>query len=61
MMPTLGTLMTDDRGTGRTALTRLLPVSLLGVQFDIHFRIAETEAAPTGVLESTCYQFTVSQ
>jgi hypothetical protein len=60
-MPTLGTITTDDGGTGRAALSRPLPASLLGVEFDIHFRIAESAAATSGVLESACYQFTVSQ
>ena len=60
-MPTLGTITTDDGGTGRAALSRPLPASLLGMEFDIHFRIAETETATAGVLESACYQFTVSQ
>jgi hypothetical protein len=60
-MPTLGTITTDSGGTGRAALSRPLPASLLGMEFDIHFRIAETEAATAGVLESACYQFTVSQ
>jgi hypothetical protein len=61
MMPTLGTITTDDGGTGRAALSRPLPASLLGMEFDIHFRIAETEAATAGVLESGCYHFTVRQ
>ena len=60
-MPTLGTITTDDGGTGRAALSRLLPTSLLGSEFDIHFRIAETATATSGVLESGCYQFTVSK
>jgi hypothetical protein len=60
-MPTLGTIMTDDGGTGRVALLRPLPASLLGMEFDIHFRIAETETATSGVLQSGCYQYTVSQ
>jgi len=60
-MPLLGTITTDDGGTGRATLTRPLPASLLGAQFDIHFRIAETPTATSGVLESSCYQFTVSQ
>jgi hypothetical protein len=58
---TLGTIETDERGTGRAALSRALPASLLGMAFDIHFRIAETERAPMGVLESGCYQYTVSR
>jgi hypothetical protein len=60
-VPTLGTVTTDDRGTGRAVLSRPLPAALLGVEFDIHFRIAETATATSGVLESACYQFTVSQ
>jgi hypothetical protein len=60
-MPTLGTITTDDGGTGRAALSRSIPGSLLGREFDIHFRIAETETATSGVLESACYQYTVSQ
>jgi len=60
-MPTLGTVTTDDAGTGRAALVRPLPASFLGVEFDIHFRIAETETATSGVLQSGCYQYTVSQ
>jgi hypothetical protein len=60
-MPTLGTITTDDTGTGRAALLRPLPASFLGREFDIHFRVAETETATSGVLESGCYQFTVSQ
>ena len=58
---TLGTISTDDSGTGRAELSRLLPASLVGTEFDIHFRIAETPMSPSGVLESGCYQFTVSQ
>jgi hypothetical protein len=60
-MPTLGTITTDDKGTGRAALVRPLPASLLGTEFDIHFRIAESETATSAVLQSGCYQFTVSQ
>ena len=60
-MPTLGTITTDDGGTGRAPLSRPLPASLLGVEFDIHFRIAEAATATSGLLESACYQFTVSQ
>jgi hypothetical protein len=61
-MPTLGTIMTDDSGTGRVALARNLPATVQpGATFDIHFRVAETPTAASGVLESACYQFTVSQ
>jgi hypothetical protein len=59
-MPTLGTITTDDTGTGRADLVRSLPASLLGMEFDIHFRVAETPTATSSVLQSDCYQFTVS-
>jgi hypothetical protein len=61
-MPTLGTITTDASGTGRAELTRDLPASIQpGVTFDIHFRVAESANAASGVLESGCYQYTVSQ
>jgi hypothetical protein len=60
MWLTLGTIETDDGGTGRAALSRALPAPP-GTEFDIRFRIAETPTAAMGVLESGCYQFTVSQ
>ena len=60
--PTLGEIRTDDRGTGRADLSRDLPAAVQpGARFDIHFRIAETPTAISGVLESGCYQYTVSQ
>lgn len=58
---TLGTIDTDERGTGRAALSRAIPASSLGTTFDIHFRVAEMPTAASGVLESGCYQYTVSQ
>jgi hypothetical protein len=61
-MPTLGTFTTDDRGTGRAELSRDLPAAVQpGTMFDIHFRIAEMPTLASGVLESACYQFVVSQ
>jgi hypothetical protein len=61
-MPTLGTITTDDTGTGRAELSRDLPAAVQpGASFDIHFRIAETPTTVSGVLESGCYQYTVSQ
>jgi hypothetical protein len=61
-MPTLGTVTTDDSGTGRASLSRDLPAAVQpGAAFDIHFRVAETPTAASGVLESRCYQYTVSQ
>ena len=52
-------IVTDDQGTGRAPLWRTLPASLLGTEFDIHFRVID--AAGSMVLESACYQFVVSQ
>jgi hypothetical protein len=57
-MPTLGEVTTDDTGTGRASLTRPLPGALLGVEFDIHFRVIDKVSSAV-VLESACYQFTV--
>jgi hypothetical protein len=54
----VGTIQTDDSGTGRAALTRTIPTALLGTEFDIHFRIVDATGV---VLESSCYQYTVSQ
>jgi hypothetical protein len=58
--PMVVAITTDDRGTGRAALFRNLGMTPLGTQLDINFRVvdATTEAV---VLESGCYQFTVSQ
>jgi hypothetical protein len=58
---TLGTVSTDESGTGRADLSRLVPATSIGTEFDIHFRVAETPTATAGVLESGCYQYTVSQ
>ncbi len=44
---------------GLGTLWRVLAVSNIGTTFDIHFRVID--AAGTMVLESTCYQFVVSQ
>jgi hypothetical protein len=52
-------ITTDESGTGRAALFRTLPLTLLGAVFDIHFRVVE-QATQTVVLESECYQFEVS-
>ncbi|HEY7635320.1 MAG TPA: hypothetical protein VH763_07245 [Gemmatimonadales bacterium] len=55
---TLGTVSTDERGTGTAALTRVVP-SLPGATFDIQFRVLDASGAV--VLSSTCYQYTISQ
>jgi hypothetical protein len=54
----LGAISTDDRGTGSAALFRNLPASV-GTSFDIHFRVVDAGTL-TPMLESGCYQFTVS-
>ena len=53
-------ITTDDRGTGRAQLFRDLAALPTGMQFDIHFRVLDA-ATTAVVLESGCYQFTVSQ
>jgi len=53
-------ITTDGMGTGRAELFRNLASIPLGTQFDIHFRVIDS-ATSAVVLESTCYQFTVSQ
>jgi len=57
--PTPRAIVTDDQGTGRAPLWRTLPASLLGTEFDIHFRVIDATGAV--VLESACYQFVVTQ
>jgi len=57
--PTPRAIVTDDQGTGRAPLWRTLPASLLGTEFDIHFRVIDATGAV--VLESACYQYVVSQ
>jgi len=53
-------IATDERGAGRADLFRGLPATSLGTEFDIHFRVTDA-ASSAVVLESACYQFTVSQ
>jgi len=53
-------ITTDEMGTGRAELFRNLASIPLGTQFDIHFRVIDS-ATSAVVLESTCYQYTVSQ
>jgi hypothetical protein len=57
LVPPLGEFATDDRGTGRAALSRV--VSLVRT-FDIHFRVIDAITDEV-VLQSACYQYTVSQ
>jgi len=53
-------ITTDETGTGRADLFRSLAAIRLGTQFDIHFRVIDAETSAMA-LESTCYQYTVSQ
>jgi ABC-type sugar transport system substrate-binding protein len=52
-------ILTDDRGTGSAALYRILP-SPVGTTFDIHFQVVDAANIADVVLESGCYQYTVS-
>jgi hypothetical protein len=56
---TLGTVTTDDTGAGRAALSRLVPPVFR--EFDIHFRLVDPATPEVAVLQSGCYQYTVSQ
>ncbi len=51
-------IVTDDAGTGRADLFRLL-TSPIGTAFDIHFRVVSTATPPAVALSSDCYQFFV--
>ena len=53
-------ITTNETGTGRAELFRNLAAIPLGTQFDIHFRVIDAESSAV-VLESSCYQYTVSQ
>ena len=53
-------ITTDERGTGRADLFRSLAAVQLRTQFDIHFRVTDAVTSAV-VLQSACYQFTVSQ
>lgn len=52
-------IVTDDQGTGRAELFRNVAAFPVGSRFDIHFRVIEA-ASSAVVLESGCYQFTIS-
>ena len=53
-------IATDETGTGRAELFRNLASIRLGTEFDIHFRVIDAVTSAV-VLESACYQYTVSQ
>jgi hypothetical protein len=52
-------IVTDESGTGRAELFRSVAAFQVGAQFDIHFRVID-DATSAVVLESGCYQFTIS-
>ena len=52
-------IVTDDDGTGREELFRSVAAFPPGSRFDIHFRVINAATAAV-VLESKCYEFTVS-
>jgi hypothetical protein len=54
------TIVTDDRGTGRAELFRMLPDSTEGTRFDIQFRVIESNTSAVA-LESGCYEFVASR
>jgi hypothetical protein len=53
-------ITTDERGTGRADLFRSLASFPVGMGFDIKFRVIDAVTSAV-VLESACYQYTVSQ
>ena len=53
------TIDTDDRGTGRAELFRSVAAFPPGSTFDIHFRVIDATTSAV-VLQSECYQFTIS-
>ena len=52
-------ITTDEKGTGREELFRNLATVPVGSQFDIYFRVID-DATGAVVLESGCYQYTLS-
>ena len=53
-------ITTDDKGTGRAQLFRNLGSTNVGTTFDIKFHVINATTSAV-VLESACYQYTVSQ
>ena len=53
-------ITTDEMGTGRADLFRNLSAIPLGTEFDMQFRVIDAVTSAV-VLESACYQFTISQ
>jgi hypothetical protein len=55
----LGSIVVDDSGVGRAALSRDVSMVPTGREFDIVFQVVD--ATTSAVLESDCYQYVVSQ
>ena len=55
---TPATIDTDDHGTGRAELFRSVAAFPVGSVFDIHFQVIDASGAV--VLQSGCYEFTIS-
>ena len=53
-------ITTDERGTGRAALSRDLGAFVVSTTFDIDFRVLDATTSAV-VLMSECYQFVVTQ
>jgi hypothetical protein len=53
-------ITTDETGRGRAELFRDLAAVALGTEFDIRFRVIDAVTSAV-VLESACYQYTVSE
>ncbi len=53
-------IITDDKGTGREDLFRDVSAFPVGATFDIYFRVIK-QATSAVVLQSDCYQYTISQ
>jgi hypothetical protein len=53
-------ITTDETGRGRADLFRDLAAIALGTEFDIRFRVIDAVTSAV-VLESACYQYTVSE
>jgi hypothetical protein len=54
------TITTDASGAGREELSRSVSAFPVGSTFDIHFQVIKEGTAEV-VLQSGCYQFTISQ
>jgi hypothetical protein len=53
-------ISTDATGSGSESLWRSVAAFPIGSVFDIHFRVVDATSGAV-VLQSTCYEFTISQ